>query len=141
MWGRIDQANNRPTFDNGEDVLGITAAEAASIPGIAHAGWVKVRRGVGPVTRVDVTAGGTGYTDGAVVTFTGGGGTGAAGTAQVTGGVITGVTITSPGSGYTTSPTVSVAGGMGAILVAVLGGRAGRVQHETLVAMGSIVNV
>ena len=62
-----------------------------------------------------MTAGGTGYTSAPTVSFTGGGGTGAAGTAvgNSTGGVA-GVNITNGGSGYTTAPTVSFGGGGGA---------------------------
>ncbi len=70
----------------------------------------------GQVTKVNVTAGGTGYTDGAAATFSAPGGAGitATGTVAVTGGVITGVNITNPGSGYSAAPTVTVAGGTGA---------------------------
>ena len=139
LWGKVDQANNKPKFDNGSDVLGITAAEA-SVPGIEHAGWVKAKVGTGPVASITIVDGGTGYSNNAALIFSGGGGTGAAGTVQVTNGVITGVTLTSGGSGYTSAPTVSVAGGTGANLVAVMGGRAGRTEYETLVAMGSLAN-
>lgn len=138
LWGRIDQANNRPKFDNGANVVGITAAEL--VPGIEHAGWVKNTAGTGPINAVNVTAGGTGYTDNAVVTFTGGGGSGAAATTRVTGGVITSIVISNPGSGYTSAPTVTAPTGTGATFSVVLGGRAGRVDYETLVAMGSMTN-
>ncbi|HEX7497734.1 MAG TPA: fibronectin type III domain-containing protein, partial [Candidatus Limnocylindrales bacterium] len=53
-------------------------------------------------------------TDGAVVGFTGGGGTGATATATTTGGVVTAVAITKGGTGYTAPPTVSFLGGTGA---------------------------
>jgi hypothetical protein len=68
---------------------------------------------VGQVRAVAVTAGGTGYTDGAAATFSAapGGGVTATGTVTVVGGVITRVNITNPGAGYVTAPTVSVAGG------------------------------
>jgi hypothetical protein len=60
------------------------------------------------VYTVTVTAGGTGYSNGAVGTFTGGtlasGGTAATATAVVVGGVITAVTVTSNGS-YSVVPT------------------------------------
>ncbi|RJQ44220.1 MAG: hypothetical protein C4534_06575, partial [Gaiellales bacterium] len=68
----------------------------------------------GPVSKVTVTAGGSGYTSAPTVTFSGGGGgTGATGTATITGGVVTGVTITSGGSGYSSAPTVTFSGGGG----------------------------
>lgn len=64
------------------------------------------------VASVTIGSGGTGYVSPPTVVFTGGGGTGAAGTAIINGsGVVTGVTVTSPGTGYTTAPTVSFTGG------------------------------
>jgi hypothetical protein len=45
--------------------------------------------------------------------FSGGGGTGAAGTAFVAAGAVTGYTITASGSGYTSAPTVSLSNGGG----------------------------
>ena len=65
------------------------------------------------VSGVSITAGGSGYATAPAVTFTGGGGTGAAGTAIVSGGVVVGVTITSGGSGYTSNPAVGFVGGGG----------------------------
>lgn len=60
-----------------------------------------------------VTAGGSGYTSAPTVSFSGGGGSGAAATAVLTSGVVTSVTITNAGSGYGTAPTVSFSGGDG----------------------------
>lgn len=68
---------------------------------------------VSRVTHVSVTNGGTGFATAPTVVFTGGGGTGAAATAYVDGGVITGVVVTNGGSGYTSSPSVSFTGGGG----------------------------
>ena len=66
----------------------------------------------GGVVGVQIVAGGTGFAAGPqVVTFTGGGGSGAAGTATITAGVVTTISITSQGTGYTSAPAVSVAGG------------------------------
>ena len=67
----------------------------------------------GTVTGVTVTAGGSGYTSAPTVTFTGGGGTGAAGTAVLTADAVTSVTITNAGTGYTSAPTVAFTGGAG----------------------------
>jgi hypothetical protein len=55
---------------------------------------------------------GAGYTNGThALVFTGGGGSGAAGTAVVAGGIVTSVTLTDHGGGYTTNPTVTLAAG------------------------------
>lgn len=68
----------------------------------------------GTVESVTVTNGGSSYETPPTVTFTGGGGTGAAGTAVLTADAVTSVTITNAGSGYTTAPTVGFTGGGGA---------------------------
>lgn len=65
------------------------------------------------VTRVSVDAGGTGYTSAPAVTFTGGGGTGAAATATIRNGVVRSITMTDHGTGYTSDPTVGFVGGAG----------------------------
>ena len=60
----------------------------------------------GKVTNVTIVSGGTGFTAN-TLTFTGGGGTGAAATYTVSGtGAINSITITNAGSGYTSVPTV-----------------------------------
>ena len=60
------------------------------------------------VASVTVRAGGSGYTTAPVVSFTGGGGSGAAATATVAGGVVTAITVTAGGTGYTSVPTVTL---------------------------------
>lgn len=62
---------------------------------------------------ITVTKGGSGYTSAPTVSFSGGGGTGAAATAVVTNGVVTAINVTNGGSGYTSAPTVSFSGGGG----------------------------
>jgi hypothetical protein len=73
---------------------------------------------VGQVQAVNVTSGGTGYADGATVTFgaPAGGGVQATGTISVVGGVITGVNLTNPGAGYTSAPTATAPVGTGGVL-------------------------
>ena len=64
------------------------------------------------VSRLFVSnSGGTGYTSAPTVSFSGGGGTGAAATALINAGKVYGFTITNAGSGYTGNPTVALAGG------------------------------
>lgn len=79
----------------------------------------------GTVTSVTVTEGGSGYTSNPVVVFTGGGGTGAAGSVTLASGV-TSYTVSVGGTGYViaTPPTVTVTGGggTGATAVAVVDG-------------------
>jgi len=65
------------------------------------------------VAAVVVTAGGSGYVSAPTVGFTGGGGSGAAATAWVSGGAVVGVVITNPGTGYTSAPTIGFTGGSG----------------------------
>lgn len=66
------------------------------------------------VSRVVVTAGGAGYTSAPAVAFSGGGGSGLAATAYVSGGKVTAIRVTNSGSGYTSAPTVAFSGGGGA---------------------------
>ena len=66
------------------------------------------------VNNVVLTNAGSGYTSAPTVSFSGGGGSGAAATAQYSNGFITGITITNGGTGYTSAPTVAFAGGGGA---------------------------
>lgn len=63
---------------------------------------------------VIIVNGGTGYTNGShSLVFTGGGGSGAVGTATVSGGVVTAITISNGGTGYTSAPTITLAGTAG----------------------------
>jgi len=64
---------------------------------------------------ITLTAAGSGYTDGTYsLSFTGGGGTGSAGTYTVVGNVVTSLSLTSVGSGYTSTPTIGFPSGGGA---------------------------
>ena len=66
------------------------------------------------VGSINITAGGSNYTTAPTVSFSGGGGTGAAGFATINGsGAVTGVTITNAGSGYTSTPNITFTGGEG----------------------------
>jgi hypothetical protein len=65
------------------------------------------------VTGVKITGGGSSYTSAPTVSFSGGSGSNAAGTAYVSSGVVEYVRITNFGSGYTSAPTVSFSGGGG----------------------------
>jgi hypothetical protein len=88
------------------------------------------RIGNGVVVAANVTDGGTGYTQPTTtVSFVGGGGSGAAGTAIVnTSGQVTGIVITSEGSGYSSAPAIVITStnsptpGSGAAATALLTG-------------------
>lgn len=65
------------------------------------------------VSEIQVTNGGSGYTSRPTVNITGGGGTGAAATASISGGEVTSIQLDDGGSGYTSTPTVEIVGGDG----------------------------
>lgn len=81
----------------------------------------------GAVDSVAITAAGTLYTSLPAVGFSGGGGSGAAGTAFLVGTTVASITNSTPGTGYTTVPTVNIVGG----------GGAGATAHATI-ASGAI---
>jgi formylglycine-generating enzyme len=66
----------------------------------------KTTVGLGYVTSIKVTDGGSGYASAPTVTLSGGGGTNAAAVAMVTNGIVSLITVTAAGSGYTNPPTV-----------------------------------
>lgn len=121
----------------------------------AHAGWNLRRAGTGPLVRITLTgATATAYNNADIITVkspaTGGTNATVTFTTNSTGGSLT-FTISNPGNGFNlvTVPTSNISitnatGGTAAgnstvtYLVATAGGRAGRIHHETLVAMGSL---
>lgn len=78
---------------------------------------------VGQLIKINVTNGGTGYTNGASVAVTigapAGGGEQAVATAVVAGGIVQSITLSNPGSNYTSAPTVTMAGGASLAVVIV----------------------
>ncbi|HEV8432004.1 MAG TPA: C25 family cysteine peptidase, partial [Thermoanaerobaculia bacterium] len=87
-------------------------------------GAVITNSATGTVNSITLATPGSGYTTGATVAITGGGGSNATATATVVGGVVTAITINNPGSGYTSTPTVTISpvgAGSGATAAAVLG--------------------
>jgi hypothetical protein len=81
--------------------------------------------GTGVLGGVKVNFGGSGYVTAPTVGFTGGGGSGATATANLTGTVVTSITINNPGSGYTSQPSVTftpTSGGVGANATAFVSG-------------------
>ena len=90
----------------------------------------------GTVTNISLTNYGQGYLLTPTVSFSGGGGTGAAATAVVRTEVL-GITLVSPGSGYTTAPTVNIIGGSGNGATAVATISSGSVNALAMQTPGS----
>lgn len=124
----------------GVDTSEQTAATAAQgVP--QHAGWVIRKVGMGPITSITANSGAVGVN--ATMTITGGNGIGA-----TTGSTPGTVTVSVDGAGFITSVDV-IDGGLyantpvinamsNAVFTITMGGRANRVQTETVVAMGSM---
>lgn len=140
-------------------VYGVNAEEAGNTVAdgkkVAHAGWISQKIGTGPVKTVTVVNGGQGYNSAGYIVVSGGGD----GTVNLSYTIansrntlqtyssnsywntIASVTVVNGGAGFNVAPTL-VANGPNsanfATFSVALGGRAGRVNYETLVAMGSM---
>ena len=131
-------------------VAGVSAGEqtrASAAPKPQHSGWVSLKVGTGSITGVSITNGGNVTSNGFIV-LTDGSTLGKGANANIkytinaVTNTVTSVTLNKGGDGWsnvsaitykvtganTTQPTLSL----------TLGGRAGRVTTETLVAMGTI---
>lgn len=122
-------------------VYGVTATEEASDTlGTQHAGWNLVKRGTGPVVSITANTGSYSPDGNVYITFTGGGTGNTSANAQVkvnsVSKLILSVDVASGGE-YLTTPTAAAVNA-NAVFTITMGGRANRVQTETLVSMGSI---
>jgi hypothetical protein len=150
MYGNTQIAAFNTNLRKTSGVFGVSTTEQTvsetSNTHPQHAGWVLVTRGTGPI--ISVTANTRAVATNGALTLTGGG-TGAV-QANVYISVNThGHVINSAiqinevngfiGGNYLTVPAHGTAGN--AVFTFTLGGRAGRSQTETLVAMGSLGNV
>ncbi|PTX91737.1 hypothetical protein DB354_17910 [Opitutus sp. ER46] len=97
---------------------------------------IRVASGSGAIIGASVTSGGAGYTTAPAVTVTGGTGTGAVITANLTGGVVTSLTVDNPGSGYT-SPTITIAPPSATTATATATTAAGAVTSITVTSGGA----
>jgi hypothetical protein len=127
----------------GVDVTEQSVAQTSNVKP-QHAGWVAVMKGTGPIA--SLTANANSYSPDSItgtvyLTFTGGGTGTTAANAQIvanaTTGLITGIQINSGGN-YERSPVVGTVANSNVAITITMGGRAGRTQVETLVAMGTI---
>ena len=134
-------------------IFGVTAAEQANSSTVAstgvptHAGWVTRRVGMGPVATITANAGCVAVNSTiTIVANSGFGNTGSNGRSTIipvvatisvnTAGYISTITIVNPGL-YANTPILRPNTG-NAVFTVSMGGRANRVQTETLVAMGSM---
>ena len=134
-------------------IFGVSAAEQTNSSTVAstghpqHAGWVTRRVGMGPVATITANAGAVGVNSTiTIVANSGFGNTGSNGRSTIipvvatiatnTAGYISSITIVNPGL-YANTPILRPNTG-NAVFTVTMGGRANRVQTETLVAMGSI---
>lgn len=109
--GTINRIRVKTTNDEAEFVVALTAQKISRAYMQSKVGNPFVGTGV---SGVYVSDGGSGYTSAPTVSFSGGGGSGAAATAHVgTTGTVTQIVLTDRGSGYTSAPTVSLSGGGG----------------------------
>jgi hypothetical protein len=127
-------------------VFGVNASEqsnaTSTIQGVPqHAGWVVRKVGTGPVVTITANSGAVAVNS--FITFSRGDGISGSGNTAAnarifvnTAGYIMNVTVISGGE-YANTPIATANTGNSALTVTV-GGRAGRVQTETLVAMGSM---
>ena len=122
-------------------VFGIDATEEAVLRAgtngaPTHAGWVARTAGLGPIVSITANAGAVGVN--ATMTITGGGENNTPATVIVNtnaAGYITSVDVPVQGL-YASTPTINAMSN--AVFTITMGGRANRVQYETLVAMGSM---
>jgi hypothetical protein len=124
-------------------VYGVDTADMPSYSGkIANPGWVIAKRFTGSVTGFTVANAGATYANTDTVKVSNG-------TANATGTIVTNntggvvsVTLTAGGQGFinatAVNTTITTSTGTGANVQPILGGRAGRVQFETIAALGSI---
>lgn len=123
-------------------VFGVDTTEQGVVanPRGAHAGWVVVKQGTGPVATISANTNAYSPDGNVYITFTGGGTGSTTANAQiVTNGakLITGITLNTGGS-YLSAPTVGAVPNSNVAITITMGGRVGRKHTETLVAMGSI---
>jgi hypothetical protein len=131
-WGNNDNAANAPYWAVNSTIMNTAVAEgnvahgdAANVAllygnttpdvyttgqtiGLFMVDGTEAHAGGDNVTGVSINVAGSGYVEAPGVTFSGGGGSGAAATATIADGVVTKITITNVGSSYETVPTVAV---------------------------------
>ena len=135
----------------------LLSSNGAGVGKAAHVGWNLRKQGTGYVSSVAVSSGGRGYNANGYIVFTGGGGIARSNanasyviansinvqqsySSNALQNTIVSVTLNSPGSNYTSAPTATAQGSniSAATFTVTMGGRVGRVQFETLVALNNV---
>lgn len=131
---------------NTVEIANTQLANAGGIGKAAHTGWNLRKQGTGYISSIAISNGGQAYNSNSFLIFTGGGGDGANASytrtvsSNALQNTISTVTLVSPGANYTTTPVVTAVGSnsIAATFVVTMGGRANRVQFETLVALTNV---
>lgn len=104
-------------YPQASDLVGALSWQAAMQQGVFDGATLELDRAFmkpDGVMKVTVTNPGSGYSSPPTVVFSGGGGSGAAGTAVLSGNTVASVTMTNCGSNYSSAPSVQFQGGGGA---------------------------
>lgn len=161
LWKSTDQSASAPKYQilasnsaNGSTLYGNNTV-GAFIPGMAvgvfgvdqsgensnvvSSGWVLAYQYSGPVINVVINSGGTAYANTDTIKVSGGTTNAAANVVTNGSGVITAVNFTNFGNGFINTTvanlTITTSTGSTANITPVLGGQAGRIRYENLVAM------
>lgn len=151
QWGNKDYANNVPKYLNtnhpgNTNVYLVNSSRLANASfgnsvnhAVAHQGWVKINQGTGPVTSIAVSNVASRVYSNGFLSISGANTTPANASLFVLGSNNISIVINNPGAGYSSAPTVTATGANNSTLVftTTVGGRAGRVQAETLVALSA----
>ena len=115
IWGSDTGVveNNAINYDLAENPSDLKTSEKPNDIGTTLNQRVWLKRSSLGVKSISLTSGGSSFTSAPTVSFSGGGGSGAAATAIVSGNSVVGLNLTSYGSGYTSAPTVTISGGGG----------------------------
>ena len=114
--GAIAVVTAGASYTLSEKPASVAASESSGSPSGVHGNSNKVFGvdkwesfdSAGRVVEIGIASGGTQYAEAPTVTITGGGGSGAAATATISGGVVTAITMTNVGGSYETVPAVSL---------------------------------
>lgn len=146
-WGNKDFANNEPQYlqtnhPGNTNVYLVNANRLANASfgggkAVAHQGWVKINQGTGFVSDISVSNVSSLIYTNTFLTIAGSNTTPANAKIVVTDGNTISVVVNVNGEGYADIPTVTASGTNNSTLIFTVtpGGRMGRIQPETLVAL------